>query len=256
MRVWSARSENDPLDLVGHTARVQAVEPLQGHRLASVSWDTTLRIWDLRDGSQVATLRGHDEWVEGCCEGPDGRLVTWSFDHSLRHWDPGLGEATQESSGHTDHIKSVMALPDGQLLSWSWDGTTRLWNPSNGKSISCRESHGPWVDRAGVLANGELSLGRAGEQVLPLEVDPEAGENTPVEGWQVHRDMWLEAAPRNLCSVHLPDEPALQWHCDGALRAWTASPDGTFSLTSSHQVLVLHIYDASQRIEPTGYRDE
>ena len=159
-----------------------------------------------------------------------------------------------------------MALADGRLFSWSWDHTMRLWNPENGDPLGCWEAASPWVESARVLDNGNLVVDGAVLLVPPstdsdLDLPPQAGageagdagpEEAPApENWQVHSDTWLEASARNVCAVHLADDSPLQWHCDGALKAWTASTDGTFSITMSHRVLVLHLYLGGQRIDVT-----
>jgi WD40 repeat protein len=56
-----------------------------GTRLASASFDNTLRLWDPVSGECLSVLRGHEGGVSGCAFAPDGtRLVSASADNTLR----------------------------------------------------------------------------------------------------------------------------------------------------------------------------
>ena len=64
MRLWDAETGACVGWLTGHYEAVLRVcfSP-DGRRLASCSWDKTVRLWDVEAGACVKTLEGHDEEV-------------------------------------------------------------------------------------------------------------------------------------------------------------------------------------------------
>jgi WD40 repeat protein len=61
-----------------------------GQRLASASYDQTVKLWDAVTGQELLTLKGHTREVYGVSFSPDGqRLASASRDKSVKIW---LGE--------------------------------------------------------------------------------------------------------------------------------------------------------------------
>jgi eukaryotic-like serine/threonine-protein kinase len=75
--------------LIGHTADVTcaAFSP-DGRRLATASFDRTIKLWDTATGRDIFTLRGHTAGVVALVFSPDGnRLASGGIDHTARVWD-------------------------------------------------------------------------------------------------------------------------------------------------------------------------
>ncbi len=74
--------------LEGHSGRVTALCALPDGRLASGSYDDTIRLWDVKTGAETARLEGHWGSVISLCVLPDGRLAaSGSADaRSARFW--------------------------------------------------------------------------------------------------------------------------------------------------------------------------
>jgi WD40 repeat protein len=75
--------------LIGHTADVvcAAFSP-DGRRLATASFDRTIKLWDTATGRDVFTLRGHTAGVVALAFSPDGnRLASGGIDRTARVWD-------------------------------------------------------------------------------------------------------------------------------------------------------------------------
>ncbi len=73
----------------GHTRAVSSVAfSPDGARLATGSWDKTVKLWDAALGEEITTLPGHTPAVYSVAFSPDGaRLATGSWDKTVKLWD-------------------------------------------------------------------------------------------------------------------------------------------------------------------------
>jgi WD40 repeat protein len=76
-------------NLIGHTADVTCIAfSPDGHRIATASYDRTVKLWDTATGREVFTLRGHTAGVIALAFSPGGhRIVSGGIDNSARVWD-------------------------------------------------------------------------------------------------------------------------------------------------------------------------
>jgi WD40 repeat protein len=75
--------------LIGHTAEVtQIAFSPDGRRIATTSFDGTIKLWDTATGREVFTLRGHTAGVVALAFSPGGRqIVSGGIDYTARVWD-------------------------------------------------------------------------------------------------------------------------------------------------------------------------
>jgi len=116
--------------LEGHTQRVYGVAISgDGHRAASVSWDSSVRIWDLCTGKQTARLGSLNGWGHGVDLSADGRrAISAGQDGVVRLWDAETGRQIAEHQQHQGPVLTVAFSPDGRrAISGGGDNTLCLW---------------------------------------------------------------------------------------------------------------------------------
>jgi hypothetical protein len=108
-----------------------------GSRLATASWDKTVKVWDARSGAELLSLRGHTFMVTSVSYSPDGtRLATASWDQTVKVWDARNGAELLSLRGHTHQVTSVTFSPDGsRLASASADNTVKVWDARTGTEV-------------------------------------------------------------------------------------------------------------------------
>jgi WD40 repeat protein/serine/threonine protein kinase len=136
-------------ELHGHKREVchVAYSP-DGKRLASCSWDGTIKIWDPANEMELRTLREHDGEVNCVTFSPDGKtLASAGDDRTVRLWDVESGENQRTLTGHEDDVMAVEFSPDGKLIaSGGADKIARLWDRASGRLVATLVGHTNRID--------------------------------------------------------------------------------------------------------------
>ncbi|KAK7571598.1 hypothetical protein V3481_018809 [Fusarium oxysporum f. sp. vasinfectum] len=128
--------------LEGHSDLVSLVAfSADGQRLASGSYDKTVKIWDTTTGACMQTLKGHSDWVRSVAFSADSqRLASGSYDKTVKIWDAVTGVCLQTLEGHSDSVSSVVFSVDSQrLASGSDDETVKIWDAATGACLQALE---------------------------------------------------------------------------------------------------------------------
>jgi serine/threonine protein kinase/Tol biopolymer transport system component len=136
----------------GHTSRVTALAwSPDSKRVASTSFDKTVRIWDAATGNVLFTYRGHAAHVNALAWSPDGRrIASASDDYTVQVWDVANGTLLFTYRGHVAQVTTLAWSPDGlHLASGSSDKTVQIWNTTSGRGIYTFDAH---TDRVNMLA--------------------------------------------------------------------------------------------------------
>jgi WD40 repeat protein len=190
--VWDLATGREALVLKGHTGAVWGVAfSLDGSRLASASWDGTVRVWDAATGREVLTLKGHTSGVLSVAFSPDGtRLASGGRDKTVRVWDMGTGRGALTLRGHTGGVSSVAFSPDGsRLASGGADGRVRVWDATwRGEALTLRGHTGQILlvavspDGTRLASTGDDGTLRVWDAATGREVLILKGHTAPVSG--------------------------------------------------------------------------
>lgn len=164
---WLAASDRQSnihlLDLANDTPRENAV--MRGHqraaatlvfspderRLASGSWDQTIRIWDVEHpAASPRVLTGHSNTVYTLDFSPDGRyLASGGWDQTVKIWDLDQRDNPPKTEKLDAEVMGVAYSPDGRwLAAGSSNGMLCIWDVSTGQ-LTARE---PRIMETGIFS--------------------------------------------------------------------------------------------------------
>jgi cytochrome c len=143
--VWSSGESRPDVILDGHQAPVAglAVSPAGG-RLASASWDRTIRLWPLNGGAP-RILEGNTQNVNGVAFSPDGRQVmSAGYDATLRIWLVSGGDSAIVRNLPTP-LNTVAVAPDGEIVVAGADGKVYFLSPQGEMRAELQASATPVI---------------------------------------------------------------------------------------------------------------
>jgi len=101
-----------------------------GTKIASASFDKSVRIWNGRTGKWLATLIGHVQAVYQCHWSADSRyLVSGSADSTVKIWKMRTMKMARELPGHYDEVFATSWSPNGKkIVSGGRDRMLKIWS--------------------------------------------------------------------------------------------------------------------------------
>lgn len=233
--IWTTGRQQPDQVFEGHGAPIVslAVSP-DGARLASASWDHTVRIWSLGDGSQQV-LEGHAQNVNGVAFTLDGRsLVSVGYDRELRIWS--LVGAAPSVVTLPAPLNAVAVAPDGEIVTGGADGKLRFLTSEGDESGELQASPTPIVALA--ICPDATLIAAAGIGGVVAVIDRKARS--------IARTLAPPGSP--VWSVaFLPDNATLlTGGADGKIRRWnarTGDPIGSSLQATSRDPLAAYAGD-------------
>jgi WD40 repeat protein len=148
VKIRDPASGQETRTLRGHTARVFGVTfSPDGGRLASISWDGTVKLWEVATGGEVRTFRGMvqkpSEFGNAIAFRPDGRwLAATSYDGRVVVWEVETGRDVHALGGHSGPAYAVAFSPDGRRIATAAeDNIIKLWDAQTGEEVFTLRGH-------------------------------------------------------------------------------------------------------------------
>src|SRR5262245_5540402 len=141
-----------------------------GKRLASGSFDHSVKLWDAITGQGLLTLIGHGNQVSSVAFSPDGKkLASGSYDHTVKVWDADAGQELLTLKGHGNQVSSVTFSPDGKkLATGSIDRTVKLWDAVTGQELLTLKGHGANVTSVTFSPDGKKLATGSNDRTVKL----------------------------------------------------------------------------------------
>ncbi|MER5261989.1 WD40 repeat domain-containing protein [Actinosynnema sp. NPDC002837] len=247
--------------LRGHTRYVRGLDvSADGRRLASVSWDRTLRLWELPEGRPADVVHLPDVSGQAVALTADGSLALVPDLYGSAHvWD--FGRRAVHRSLHidadiSDRVNAVALSPDGNVaVTGSQDGTVRVWDVPSGECGNVSTGHSNGVGALALSRDCTTAVSSGIDRTVRVWALDRPNTRTTPDGrtGPVHA---LAEVPRGGLVVSASDDHALHvWEPrsgrrvrslvghDAAVWAVAASPDGRRVLSGSADH-TLRLWDA------------
>lgn len=218
-KLWQLSNGKQVQAYSPHGAVASAGFSPDGKRVATGSWDGTVKLWNTETAkADLKFVASKNEYVHSVVFSSDGaKLLTGSDDATAKIWDAKTGELVMSfpaggaKDGHTDSVRSAQFSTDGKrIITASADKTAKIWDADTGACVMTLAGHN-WELRSAVFS-------KDGKRVIT------ASDDKTARIWDAETGKQLLELPGHTASV-----TAVAFTPDGA-RVATGSDDNAVKL--------------------------
>lgn len=136
-----------------------------GERIASASFDHSVRLWNAKTFESVKDFHHHSDFVYAVAFSGNGKqLASASKDRTVVLFDADTGKGIFTFSGMEQDVMTVAFHPDGKsILSSGFESALWWWNPQTGEKIKTTPGH--------AIATHELAISKDGKRIVSAGAD-------------------------------------------------------------------------------------
>lgn len=155
-----------------------------GKRLASASFDKTVRLWNVSSLKEEQVYTGHSDFVYSVSFSPDGKyFVSCSKDRTGRMIEIDGLKSRFTFSGMDQDVLAIAFSPDGkQVVSSGFESQLHWWSPETGELVRKQGGHGVATNELNFNKDGKLLLSAGSDATVKLW---DAAAATPVQSYAV-----------------------------------------------------------------------
>lgn len=142
--IWNVLTATCDAVLEGHRANISdIILSMDESKIASASYDKTIRVWDTREWTCVAIYNGHAEGISSLTYSADETLlISGDLAGTLKIWDTNVETQESRLEEHEGAVLEVMFSADNKrVITTSGDQTVRLWDADSEKCIATGTDH-------------------------------------------------------------------------------------------------------------------
>lgn len=148
-KVWDARTGEELLNLIGHTAGVyDAVYSPDGRLIATGGRDDgAVRVWNAETGEENVVIETKGFMVWALAFSPDSsRLVTGTWEAGAQVWDATTGEEIYSIDRAGDFVPDLAYTHNGQYIITAGSGGLKVWRAEDGEEVlTLTDDHVWWL---------------------------------------------------------------------------------------------------------------
>jgi WD40 repeat protein len=141
-----------------------------GKRLASASFDKTVKLWDVATHKEEVTMTGHSDFVHAVAFSPDGKwLASASKDRTVKVVEAATGKSRFTMSGMQQDVLAVAVSPDGKrVVSSGFEAGLYWWDPQTGERVRVQNGHGVAVHEVCFSKDGAVLASAGADRTVRL----------------------------------------------------------------------------------------
>ncbi|CAG9323625.1 unnamed protein product [Blepharisma stoltei] len=128
------------ISFYGHGGPIWCCLQIPNFKLATGSYDRTVKLWNMHTGKCESTLRGHLEWIS-CLDANEQLLCSGSWDASIKVWDLETEANVQTLFNDVGNAISCIQLQNNEIIAGCRRNTINLWEIDTGSLIGNLVGH-------------------------------------------------------------------------------------------------------------------